>query len=437
MTRISRRDWLKWTAAGAGVAGASMSGWIETLAADAAKHPQRKKAVILLWMNGGPSQTDTFDLKPGHENGGEFKEIDTSVAGLRISEHLPKLAKFGDKLAVMRGLSTKEGDHGRGTFVMRTGRMPDPLVRFPTLGSMVAERLSKDDTALPPFVSVNPFLGFEPAAYEAGFLGPRYAALAIKPRDPQQGSPFAELGVDNLQPTKAVPSARSTARLDLLKDLQTNLVKARPRGAVVTHDTVLQKAIQLMNSEAGQVFDLTKEPPMVREKYGTGIFGQGCLLARRLIEKGVPFVEVSLGNGGEWDTHSDNFNRVQQLSQQLDAGWASLMAELDERGLLDSTTIVWMGEFGRTPVINGSTGRDHYPNAWSAVLAGGGIKGGQAFGRTGADGMQVEDGKIDVGDLIATACAAAGIDPASQNVSDIGRPFKIAEGQPVKAVLRS
>ena len=286
--------------------------------------PQTKKRhVVLLWMNGGPSQMDTFDLKPGQANGGPFREIATSSVGLRISEHLPRLAKFGDRLAVMRGLSTKEGDHGRGTFVMRTGRMPDPLVRFPTLGSMVAERLSKDDSALPPFVSVNPFLGFEPAAYESGFLGPRYAALSIKPRDAQQGSPFAELGVDNLAPTKAVPSVRSTARLDLLKDLQTNLVKARPRGAVVTHDTVLQKAIQLMNSEAGQVFDLSKEPPMVREKYGTGIFGQGCLLARRLIEKGVPFVEVSLGNGGEWDTHSDNFNRVQQLSQQLDAGWSS------------------------------------------------------------------------------------------------------------------
>lgn len=426
-----RRQFIQ--ALGTSLAGVGMSGWLPALA-DSVATPRRH--VVLLWMNGGPASIDMFDLKVGHKNGGPFKDIATSASSLRISEHLPRLAKFGDRLAVLRGLSTREGDHGRGTFVMRVGRMPDPLVRFPTLGSLVAERLSRDDSALPPFVSVNPFLGFEPAAYESGFLGPRFAPLAIKPKDAPQGSPFAELGVDNLQPTRPVPSARATARLDLLKDLQTSLVSVRPRGAVVTHDTVLQRAIQLMNSAAGKVFDLSEEPAMVREKYGAGNFGQGCLLARRLIEKGVPFVEVSLGEGGEWDTHSDNFTRVQQLSQQLDAGWSALMSDLHDRGLLDTTTLVWMGEFGRTPVINGNTGRDHYPNAWSAVIGGGGIQGGQAYGKTSADGMTVEDGKIDVGDLIATVCVAAGIDPHFQNVSDIGRPFKIAEGNAVKAVLR-
>ena len=161
-----------------------------------------------------------------------------------------------------------------------------------------------------------------------------------------------------------------------------------------------------------------------------------ALLARRLIEQGVPFVEVSLGDGGRWDTHSDNFNTVQQLSAELDAGWSSLMSDLQERGLLERTTILWMGEFGRTPQINGSTGRDHFPAAWTAVLAGGGLKGGQAYGRTSDDGMTVEDGKLDVGDVLATLCAALQIDPRHQNVSDIGRPFKVAEGEPARDVLK-
>jgi uncharacterized protein (DUF1501 family) len=206
-------------------------------------------------------------------------------------------------------------------------------------------------------------------------------------------------------------------------------------GATHSHDAILQRAVRLMQSEAGKVFDLSDEPVEVRQAYGPGVFGQGCLLARRLVERGVPFVEVSLGEFGRWDTHNDNFTAVQQLSTELDAGWGTLMTELEQRGLLESTTILWMGEFGRTPQINGGAGRDHYPNAWSAVLAGGGIKGGQAWGRTSADGMTVEEGEIDETDLLATLCAALGVDPRKQNVSDIGRPFKIAEGEPVKEVL--
>jgi len=200
---------------------------------------------------------------------------------------------------------------------------------------------------------------------------------------------------------------------------------------------VYEGAVQLMNSEDAKAFDLSKESDEVRQKYGTTVFGQGCLMARRLIEHGVSFVEVSLGtsSGGiGWDTHSDIFTQVAALSADLDTGWSSLMTDLEERGLLESTTIVWMGEFGRTPGINASTGRDHFPNAWSAVLAGGGIAGGQAYGKTSEDGMEVVDGEISAEDLLSTVCHASGVGDAMLEAPD-GRPIPIAEGTPVKEVL--
>ncbi|AMV20882.1 DUF1501 domain-containing protein [Planctomyces sp. SH-PL14] len=421
-------------------AGVGMAPWLPSLAKAAAEAGKPRRC-ILLWMTGGPSQTDTFDMKPGHANGGTFKEIATSAPGLRFSEHLPRLAKQAEHLAVLRGLSTAEGDHGRGTFLMRTGRRPEAEIRYPTLGSLLSKELAAEEAArspLPDYVSVNPFLEFDSSAYESGFLGPRYAPLTVRPRlQTADSGPFAELGVDHLRLPGGVSKKNARERLDLLGSLQEEQVGVKPTGPLLSHHATLERAIRLMSSDAGKVFDLSDEPAAVREKYGPGTFGQGCLLARRLIERGASFVEVSLGDSGRWDTHNDNFSAVQQLSTELDAGWGSLMEELADRGLLESTTILWMGEFGRTPQINGGGGRDHYPGAWTAVLAGGGIRGGQAYGRTSADGMTVEEGKIGVGDLLATLCGALGIDPKRQNVSDIGRPFKIAEGKPIAEVVRT
>ena len=189
-----------------------------------------------------------------------------------------------------------------------------------------------------------------------------------------------------------------------------------------------------MQSDAGKVFDLTQEKDKDRDRYARNLFGQGCLLARRLVEKGVPFVEVNLGN---WDTHNDNFNAVKNLCGTLDAGWSALMADLKERGLLDSTLIICMGEFGLTPKINRQKGRDHFPNAWATVLAGGGIKGGQAVGTTSADGTTVEDRVTTTVDLLATACLALGIDPKKANMSNVGRPIAIVDksADPVKEIL--
>ena len=192
-----------------------------------------------------------------------------------------------------------------------------------------------------------------------------------------------------------------------------------------------------MRSEAAKTFDLSGESETIRDAYGRGRFGQGCLMARRLVETGVPFVEVSLGGFGlsNWDTHRDNFSRVRQLSAELDAGWATLMSDLAARGLLESTTILWMGEFGRTPRIFPGGGRNHYPAAWTAVFAGGGIQGGAAFGKTSPDGMTVVDNKVSEGDVLATLCRALGVDPATENISEQGRPIRIAEGTAIEEIL--
>ena len=194
-----------------------------------------------------------------------------------------------------------------------------------------------------------------------------------------------------------------------------------------------------MRSHAATAFDLDQEPAAVRDAYGRGRFGQGCLLARRLVERGVSFVEVTLGgreaNSLGWDTHQNNFNTVKGLSGQLDVGWSTLMRELNERGLLAVTTILWMGEFGRTPKINAQAGRDHFPNAWSCALAGGGIRGGQAYGRTSPDGMAVIDNPVSAAGVVATLCAALGIDPAKQNTNEMGRPIRIAEADPIRDLL--
>lgn len=443
---FDRRDFLR--ASGLGLLGASASGWLHGLGrAFAQELVQQGKTrhCILLWMTGGPSQLDTFDLKPGHENGGPFKEIETAAPGVRFSEHLPQLAKLADKLAIVRSLSTKEGDHGRGTHVMRTGHPPQGPVRHPSIGASLAMELGRDDAALPNYVSISPFRAFSQDAFGPGFLGPRHAPLTVAAADrpaaaaPANAQGFAELKVDDLQAPAGVTDSQLNTRLDLWHVLQGGFLKTHRGPTPIAQNTLVERAVKLMRSDAVQAFDLAQEQDEVRERYGKGRFGQGCLLARRLVERGVPFIEVSLGstanNAIGWDTHQDNFNGVKSLSGELDAGWATLLRELDERGLLASTTILWLGEFGRTPRINPQTGRDHFPAAWSCVFAGGGIRGGQVYGRTSADGMSVEEGKVDVAEILATFSSACGVAPDTSHVSDIGRPIKIAEGEPIRAIL--
>jgi hypothetical protein len=421
---LTRRAWLRQGALGA--AGIALSGWLGDLAAGAAADPRRKRACILLWMAGGPAQTDTFDLKPGHPNGGPFREIATAAPGVRISEHLPQLARHTQRLMVLRSMQTKEGDHGRATAHLRTGYTPQGSIRFPALGALVSHERVAEDSDLPGFVSVTPQAGFAQPSVAAGFLGPRHAPLVVGPSG-------GELKVEDLQ-APWVSADRSRERLALLREMETPFLGSRPGAGTASHVTAYDRAVRLQRQAAAQSFDLSAEPDRLRDRYGRSLFGQGCLLARRLVERGVPFVEVTLGG---WDTHDNNFEQVRALCDILDPAWATLMEDLTDRGLLDSTLVVWMGEFGRTPGINPRNGRDHYPAAWSVVLGGGGIRGGQAVGRTSPDGLRVEERPVKVPDLMATICLALGLDPKKQNQSNVARPIRLADpsGEPVKEVL--
>ncbi|WDI44010.1 DUF1501 domain-containing protein [Bremerella sp. P1] len=432
----SRRRFLQTTA---GLLGAASCSWLPQLATAAGSDPNRKRSCILLWMAGGPTQTDTFDMKPGHANGGEFKETETNVPGLRFSEHFAGLAKQADKLAILRGMSTREGDHLRGTYLMHTGQRPGGPLNYPSIGASLSKAMQDNQSTLPNYVAVNPSGLLSGSALSPGFLGPRYAAATVGTR----GAPAAEgsdemadLGVDFLSLPPGIDTKRQEARLALWKDQQNQFLARHPSGAAEAQATIFQSAVKMMHPDAASAFDLSQESTEVRESYGKGTFGQGCLIARRLVERDVPFVEVTLGgNGLGWDTHQGNFPTVERLSKELDQGWSTLLRELAERDLLETTTICWMGEFGRTPNINGTAGRDHFPDAWTCVLSGGGIAGGQAYGKTDEAGREVTEGKTEVQDLLATLCRAVGVDPATEHYSPQARPIKISEGTSIDQVL--
>jgi hypothetical protein len=424
---VSRRQWMLTASAGA-VFGSS--GWMGQLAAASDENAKPKRSCLLLWMAGGPTQTDTFDLKTGHENGGPFKPISTSISGVTVSEHLPGVAKWMDRLAVVRSMSTKEGDHGRATDHLRSGYLPQGPIQFPVLGSLVSNEHGVPSGDLPNYVSILPRGLFRPGISPAGFLGPNHAPLVVA----GDGDGETRLKVENLSLPKGVDGNQQSRRLALLEQAQSRFLEARPGTSANAHRTAYERASRLMSTSAAEAFDLDGESVDIQDSYGRSQFGQGCLLARRLIERGVPFVEVTLGG---WDTHNDNFTSVQTLCGTLDKAWAALMDDLQSRGLLETTMIVWMGEFGRTPVINPQQGRDHYPKAWSVVLGGAGIRGGSVVGRTSEDGLTVEDRPLTTPDLLATICTGLGLDPRKQNISNVARPIRLVdpEGKAVSEIL--
>jgi uncharacterized protein (DUF1501 family) len=407
---MTRRDLMKLSAVGA--VGASVSGWFNVLSAgaeEAAKQGVKHKSCILLWMNGGPAQSHTFDLK----DGGEYKSIETTVPGIRISEYLPRVARQMEHMAILRGMSTGEASHPRGRYLMHTGyRQGAGGATYPSLGAIVAASNGKPDAELPNFVSVGSTLG-------SGYLGPRHAPLIVG--DPSRG-------LENLRPYAEL--AELDERASLLEQLDKNFLGTYKANPIEAHHKGVQRAVQLMHSPKARAFEIDQEPSSVREAYGTSTFGRGCLLARRLIETGVPFVEVSLGG---WDTHGGAATPVRRLSETIDGPWAALVKDLKERGLLDNTLVIWMGEFGRSP----GRGTNHYARAWSSVLCGGGLKTGQVIGRTDRSGGTVEERPIRVTDFMATVCLALGIDPDGHFRSKTGRPFRIVDkgANPVKEVL--
>jgi uncharacterized protein (DUF1501 family) len=422
---ISRRELLRLSAAGA--LGISASGWLPLLAQQAAAQKAKPKSCILLWMDGGPSHIDTFDPKPeaAERIRGELKAIDTSVAGIQISEQFPKLARLMDHAAVLRGMSTEEADHGRARVYMHTGYKPGiGGVSYPSIGAIVAAENGSVESPLPNFVVTGTPLNKYEFFTSPGYLGPRHQPLTLA--DPTKG-------LENLKPI--APANDFDDRLAVLEQLEQGFARTTRSHAADAHQTTLARAVQLIRSGQGKAFDLDQEPTEMRTAYGDSTFGRGCLLARRLVEAGVSFVEVYLSN---WDTHDGRTaTAAKGLMTQVDGALSTLIGDLKGRGLLDSTLIVWMGEFGRTPQVNNNGGRDHYARAWSTLLAGGGIKGGHVIGKTDRDGAAVVDRRISVKDFMATVCRVLGIDYTKKHNTPSGRPIRLVDkdAEPIAELL--
>jgi uncharacterized protein (DUF1501 family) len=367
-------------------------------------------------MEGGPSQLDTWDPKPGRETGGPFKAIKTSVSGIRISEHLPKLADRAQHLAIVRTLSCREGNHTRARHLMHTGYAPQGGAAHPALGSLVAE--SRGTRDLPGYVAISG------PGESAGLLGANWSPFPVQ--DPAKPVKFMEAPND-------VDASRLAERVEMRRVLDAGFARTHSSPIVTGEIAVEKQAIDMMRSPQLQAFKLDAEPEASRRPYGDTPFGHGCLLARRLIESGVPFVEVTQRG---WDTHKNNFEQVKSLSADLDTGMSALLDDLRSRGLLDTTLVVWMGDFGRTPSINHDGGRDHYPHAGTVVLAGAGLKTGQVVGETDEDGREIRERPVTVPELFQTLAFSLGLDPNQEHESPQGRPIKVVDGgQPIAELI--
>ncbi|HEY0985009.1 DUF1501 domain-containing protein [Schlesneria sp.] len=415
---FSRRSVLK-SATAAGISFFNTSLWTALLSAQT--KAAGAKACILIFLEGGPSQIDTFDPKPSTPTGGPFEAIDTKLSGIQFSQHVPRLAAMADQLAVVRTLSSEEGDHDRAQVLMLSGYQPNPRIQYPVFGSTVAWQQSDPAADVPAFVSIGRRFG-------TSLLGPQFG-------------PFVIEDVSNPAPNLALPEdltdARLKRRLAALEKFNTQFGQKfqTPLGTDLTE--LARRADRMRHSEVFQPYDAAASEPELFERYGSGIndgyLARACLMARRLVESGVKFVEVNFGG---WDTHDNNFNQVQDLSATLDAGLATLIEDLQERGLLDQTLVCCVGEFGRTPKINGDNGRDHFPNVFSAVLAGGGIKVGQALGESTEDGMEVKDRAVTIPDFHATLFTALGLDVTKDYFAPDGRLLKLTDGgKPVAELI--
>ncbi len=407
----SRRDFVRVTLGGFGLAAAPLGLAATTQAA--------AKNVILLWMQGGPSQLETFDPKPGTEHGGPGKAIATKTAGLAIHENLPRVAALSDKFSVIRTLHSKDPNHDTARYLLHTGYRTDPTVEHPHLGSLIVHELGTKAEGLPGCITIG-----KDAQTGSGYLPPELAPLLIEK---------IENPLEDLKMPAGVTSFRLADREQLLKAQNARFTSSHPDLKVESQQKAVERAFSLIRSPNLKAFDIGQEPEEVRALYGTTPFGKACLMARRLVEAGVRFVEVTLA---DWDTHADNFNRSSQLCGQLDPGMSGLLTDLARRGLLQETLVVWMGEFGRTPKINGGKGRDHFTRNFCAALAGGGVAGGRVVGRTDAAGMEPAERPVSVQDLFATIYGQLGVDARKKFMTPGGRPLKALEGgEPVKELL--
>jgi hypothetical protein len=394
---VSRRAFLKGTLAVAGGGALMNFGSLFDSQSIAAEAKKKGKKCILLWMNGGASQMDTFDMKPGTDNGGPFRPIQSAVPGIEVCEYLPRVAKHTDKMAIIRSMKTSEPDHPGGIMSMHTGYRPTVQVPYPELGAMVAKFNGKEDADLPSAVSMGGVGYGGPGG--SGFLGPKYQPFSIgrDGRLPSFTSPYLQ-------------SKNDQRRSDLLRFMEQDFAKDHQASPFEAHRLAKEKAWKLLQAKG--VFDIKDEWAKCKALYGETEFGKGCMMARKLIEAGVSFVEVGQEN---YDSHADNFTCHKAELSVLDPAWAGLMTDLHERDLLKDTLIIWMGEVGRTPGINNRIGRDHYINGWTIVLAGGGVKGGAVYGATNPNGVGVKDDPVSEGDLFATIYTALGINPRAKH----------------------
>lgn len=393
----------------------------------------RARACILLWLDGGPSHLDTFDLKPDapREVRGPFQPIATRMPGITVCEHLPRTAALLDRVAIVRSVTSTLGEHNFGSHYLLTGYKPSPALVYPGIGAVVAHR-SQGDAILPPHVAIPDFN----AAGGAGYLPADCRPFAVG-GDPAK----ADFRVSDLDSFPAITPERLARRRDFrgaFDELERHVEGA---AGDRTHDATFERAYRLVTSPAARAaFDLAAEPVDVRTRYGDRTIGQSCLLARRLVESGVPFVTV---NDIGWDTHDNLFNRLKEgytggsvgKIPSLDTALSALLTDLEDRGLLDETLVVVMGEFGRTPKLNTQGGRDHWPRVFSVVLAGGGIRGGQAIGRSDDRGESPADAAVTPADLAATIFTQLGIDPQTELLTADGRPVRVSTGTPISALI--
>ncbi len=414
---MSRRHFVSHLAGAAALA-APATAFTNSILANATDMRKRHKAAILLWMGGGPSTIDMWDLKPGQPTGGPFKPIATSADGVQICEHLPLMAKQMHNMAIVRSMSTREADHMRGRYYMHTGYVPNPNVEHPSYGSVIAHELIDQvpHLEIPPFVSVGG------SSVGPGFLGMTWAPFVV---DSNGNVRNLDMGIDQ---------ARLSQRLEMLATIEKKFIGESRGGAGDDHMKVLDKTVKLMTSDQMKAFKVMQEPAEVREKYGNTGFGRGCLMARRLVEMGVPFVEVDLGG---WDNHAGIFPTLADRKlPEVDQAMSALVSDLTDRGMLDDTVIIWMGEFSRTPNINGGAGRDHWARSWSTVVGGGGFKRGVVVGETSSDGREVVSEPYTSEDLMASVLKALGIKLETTFTAKNGRPMKIANsGKVIKELF--
>lgn len=383
--------------------------------------PNRKaEHVVYLFMNGAMSHIDTFDPKPGKEEGGETKAIQTSVAGISIGEHLPMLAQKMNQLAVIRSMTTETGAHEQGQYLMRTSYKMIGSIRHPFMGAWLTNFEGKKNKDLPGSVVIG-----------GGNRHPGQGYLSAEVAPAPVGNPAT--GLQNVKPPKYLDEKNFEKRRRLIGQFENGFRRKYDTTEVKAYADYYAEAVRLLKSPDLEAFDINKEDETVREAYGANRIGQGCLLARRLIEKGVRFIEVEHGG---WDNHRDIYDSFGDRAGQLDTAIATLMDELQARGLLEKTMIVLASEFGRTPRINANAGRDHHPACFSTMLAGAGIKGGQVVGSTDDIGKTVEDGHCYPQDLNATIAYGCGLPVEKEVLSPSGRPFKIAnDGTPLKSLF--